>query len=182
MDLKRDEQFQQYYASMTASPSYSSSNDDTPEHENNYNNGKYNNLPSAEKNGDDYFYEASELMKQNDTYTDDDEDDAETVEKNEKCLDENSKGTTASHYGEISPDTAIATSTDVIAKKKKRKKRDPNKPKGFVCASLKYANANRQRVKDANPNATFQEVVSVIIYYICIYLHGCICVSGVFII
>jgi len=191
MDLKKDEQFQQYYASMTASPSYSSSNDtdssleqenyynnltsaenDGDEQENNYN-GNYNNLTSAENNGDDYFYEASEL-KQNDTYTDDNEDDAETEEEeNEEGLNEQND-TTESHNGEIaSPATAIVTSTDVEAKKKKkRKKRDPNKPKGFVCASLKYANANRQRVKDANPNATFQEVVS-------ICNLGCICVSGV---
>jgi len=168
MDLKKDEQFQQYYASMTASPSYSSSsNTSSPEQENYYNNGNYN-LTSAENNGDDYFYEASEL-KQNDTYTDNDEDDAETEdEENEEGLNEQND-TTESHNGEIaSPDTAIATSTVVESKKKKkRKKRDPNKPKGFVCASLKYANANRQRVKDANPNASFQEVVSPPVIWVC---------------
>ena len=149
MDLKKDEQFQQYYASMTASPSYSS-----PEQENYYNNGNYN-LTSAENNGDDYFYEATE-QKQNDTYTDDDEDDAETEEEeNEEGLNEQ-KGTIAFHNDEDDAETEEgATSTAVVAKeKKKRRKRDPNKPKGFVCASLKYANANRQRVKDANPNAT----------------------------
>lgn len=160
MDLKKDEQFQQYYASMTASPSYSSSSNDTssPEQENYYNNGNYNNLTSAENNGDDYFYEATE-QKENDTYTDDDEDDAETEEEeNEEGMDEE-KGTTEFHNDEDAETEEEATSTAVVEKKKKkRKKRDPNKPKGFVCASLKYANANRQRVKDANPNASFQEV------------------------
>jgi hypothetical protein len=37
---------------------------------------------------------------------------------------------------------------------------DPNKPKRAMSAFFLYSQANRQRTKEANPNASFGEIVS----------------------
>ena len=44
--------------------------------------------------------------------------------------------------------------------KKRKQKRDPNKPKGWLSAVLMYSNAHRARVKVENPNASFGDIVS----------------------
>ena len=61
-------------------------------------------------------------------------------------------------------------------KKKAKRKRDPNKPKGFVSASLMYSNAHRLARKAENPNATFGEVVSRVFAHLCCLCY-CIVVS-----
>lgn len=42
--------------------------------------------------------------------------------------------------------------------KKRKQKRDPNKPKGWLSAVLMYSNAHRARVKVENPNASFGDI------------------------
>jgi len=62
-------------------------------------------------------------------------------------------------------------------KAKAKRKRDPNKPKGFVSASLMYSNAQRLKRKAENPDATFGEVVSTVFAHFCCPLLYCIIVS-----
>ena len=45
-------------------------------------------------------------------------------------------------------------------KKKKKKNNDPNRPKRNMSAFFLYSNANRERVKEENPDAKFGEIVS----------------------
>lgn len=44
--------------------------------------------------------------------------------------------------------------------KKRKAKRDPNKPKGWLTANLLFANTNRAKVVEEYPNASFGDVVS----------------------
>ena len=46
--------------------------------------------------------------------------------------------------------------------KRKRTRRDPNLPKGWLTPVLLYSNANRARVKMENPNVSFGDVVSLV--------------------
>lgn len=43
---------------------------------------------------------------------------------------------------------------------------DPNKPKRAMSSFFLYSQANRQRTKEANPTATFGEIVS---SYLCLF-------------
>jgi hypothetical protein len=45
--------------------------------------------------------------------------------------------------------------------RKKKAKKDPNKPKRNMSAFFLYSNANRDRVKEENPDAKFGDIVSV---------------------
>jgi hypothetical protein len=49
-------------------------------------------------------------------------------------------------------------------RRKKKGKKDPNKPKRNMSAFFLYSNANRERVKEENPEAKFGDIVSVSIY------------------
>jgi hypothetical protein len=44
--------------------------------------------------------------------------------------------------------------------KKKKAKKDPNRPKRNMSAFFLYSNANRERIKEENPEAKFGEIVS----------------------
>ena len=46
-------------------------------------------------------------------------------------------------------------------RRKKKPKKDPNKPKRNMSAFFLYSNANRERVKEENPEAKFGDIVSV---------------------
>ena len=54
---------------------------------------------------------------------------------------------------------------------KNGKKREPNRPKGAVSASLYYANENRKTVKEDNPSMSQKEVVSFIGILVCTLLN-----------
>lgn len=43
---------------------------------------------------------------------------------------------------------------------KQKKKKDPNKPKRNMSAYFLYSTANRERVKNENPSASFGDLVS----------------------
>jgi len=56
---------------------------------------------------------------------------------------------------------------EVVAKpkrraKKKKAKKDPNRPKRNMSAFFLYSNANRERIKEENPEAKFGEIVSLL--------------------
>ena len=107
-------------------------------------------LSPAESNGD-YLYEAMGTHNVSYDADDDSEEEEEMVEL-------------PHHRLMISSPTAAAAVATTAKKRKTRAKRDPNKPKGFLPAILLYSNANRPRVKEENPTATFGEVVSIINY------------------
>mmetsp|Transcript_30337 Transcript_30337/g.63395 ORF Transcript_30337/g.63395 Transcript_30337/m.63395 type:complete len:85 (+) Transcript_30337:387-641(+) len=46
-------------------------------------------------------------------------------------------------------------------RRRKKKKKDPNRPKRNMSAFFLYSNANRERVKEENPDARFGDIVSV---------------------
>jgi hypothetical protein len=46
--------------------------------------------------------------------------------------------------------------------KKKKAKKDPNRPKRNMSAFFLYSNANRERIKEENPEAKFGEIVSLL--------------------
>jgi hypothetical protein len=46
--------------------------------------------------------------------------------------------------------------------RKKKTKKDPNKPKRNMSAFFHYSSANRDRVKEENPDAKFGDIVSVV--------------------
>jgi hypothetical protein len=48
----------------------------------------------------------------------------------------------------------------VKKQRKKKPKKDPNKPKRNMSAFFLYSNANRERVKEENPDAKFGDIVS----------------------
>lgn len=50
-------------------------------------------------------------------------------------------------------------------KKKKKKKKDPNAPKSAKSAYLYFSTAKRPEIKEANPDAAFGELVSIITIY-----------------
>ena len=45
--------------------------------------------------------------------------------------------------------------------KKKKAKKDPNRPKRNMSSFFLYSNANRERIKEENPEAKFGDIVSV---------------------
>lgn len=45
-------------------------------------------------------------------------------------------------------------------RRRKKKKKDPNRPKRNMSAFFLYSNANRERVKEENPDAKFGDIVS----------------------
>lgn len=47
-------------------------------------------------------------------------------------------------------------------KKKKKKNNDPNRPKRNMSAFFLYSNANRERVKEENPDAKFGEIAKIL--------------------
>jgi hypothetical protein len=54
-------------------------------------------------------------------------------------------------------------SEEVVVKpkrKKRKKNKDPNRPKRNMSAFFLYSNANRARVKADNPDAKFGDIVS----------------------
>lgn len=51
-------------------------------------------------------------------------------------------------------------SEDEAPKKKRKAKKDPNKPKRNMSAFFLYSNANRARIKEENEGIGFGEVVS----------------------
>jgi hypothetical protein len=53
--------------------------------------------------------------------------------------------------------------------RKKKAKKDPNKPKRNMSAFFLYSNANRDRVKEENPEAKFGDIVSVILIVAAMY-------------
>jgi len=61
----------------------------------------------------------------------------------------------------------------VVVKKRKpaakggKKKKDPNKPKRNMSAFFLFSNANRQRVKEENPEAKFGDIVSLFCLSVC---------------
>jgi len=118
-------------------------------------------LSPAESNGD-YLYEAMGTHNVSYDADDDSEEEEEMVEL-------------PHHRLMISSPTAAAAVATTAKKRKKRAKRDPNKPKGFLPAILLYSNANRPRVKEENPTATFGEVVSNIkLFYATSFILLCI--------
>lgn len=108
-------------------------------------------LSPAESNGD-YLYEAMGTHNVSYDADDDSEEEEEMIEL-------------PHHRLMISSPTVAAVAT-TAKKRKTRAKRDPSKPKGFLPAILLYSNANRPRVKEENPTATFGEVVSILNYSI----------------
>jgi hypothetical protein len=55
--------------------------------------------------------------------------------------------------------------------KRKRTRRDPNKPKGWLTPVLMYSNANRPRVKMENVGLSFGDVVSFVFRFL-LYSFG----------
>ncbi|KAL7531628.1 hypothetical protein ACHAXR_009214 [Thalassiosira sp. AJA248-18] len=47
-------------------------------------------------------------------------------------------------------------------RKRKKKKKDPNRPKRNMSAFFLYSNANRQRVKEENPEAKFGDIAKLL--------------------
>lgn len=45
-------------------------------------------------------------------------------------------------------------------RRRRKKKKDPNRPKRNMSAFFLYSNANRERVKEENPEAKFGDIVS----------------------
>lgn len=66
----------------------------------------------------------------------------------------------AEHAGDVDEDDIGSTSEVASKPKKMRKKKDPDAPKNPKNAYLFFSNEKRQAVKDANPDASFGEVVS----------------------
>mmetsp|Transcript_22443 Transcript_22443/g.33604 ORF Transcript_22443/g.33604 Transcript_22443/m.33604 type:complete len:127 (-) Transcript_22443:899-1279(-) len=66
----------------------------------------------------------------------------------------------------------------VVVKKRKpaakggKKKKDPNKPKRNMSAFFLFSNANRQRVKEENPEAKFGDIVSLFCLSVCLSVLG----------
>ena len=58
-------------------------------------------------------------------------------------------------------------------KKGGKKKKDPNKPKRNMSAFFLYSNANRARIKEEHPDASFGDLVSAPIGAVCACLAPC---------
>jgi len=63
-----------------------------------------------------------------------------------------------SQSDEVSPMANAIVADKKKGNKNKKRKRDPNKPKGWISAILMYSNAHRARVQTENPDATFGEI------------------------
>ena len=164
----QDDEYTNYYASlmqqMQQAGSSPASSEDSGEKRNGSSGGSpassddlekqyhhhHTGLSPAESSNGDYLYEAMGTHNVSYDADDDSEEEEEMIEL-------------PHHRLMISSPTVAAVAT-TAKKRKTRAKRDPNKPKGFLPAILLYSNANRPRVKEENPTATFGEVVSILNY------------------
>jgi hypothetical protein len=147
MDYNNDQEWQSYYASMmieNSPASYYKRSASSP----------YDRDDDRIDDDGDRFYEGDDIGRDV-GYNDDEERDVEEIEEADEEEETPARGDGAptSPGGDLSGGAKRRTS-------KKRKRRDPNKPKGCLTAVLMYSNANRERVKTENPDLKFGDVVS----------------------
>jgi hypothetical protein len=140
MDCNNDQEWQSYWASMMLENSPASFS-----------------RQSASSSPYDRFYEADDIGVRDVSYEDE-----ERSDEDEDRADNCEVGVTPMN-GDDAPspsDDDRRGSRSTKKKRSKRKRRDPNKPKGCLTAVLLYSNANRSRVKVENPELNFGDIVS----------------------
>ena len=147
MDYNNDQEWQSYYAAMmmeNSPASYFKRSASSP----------YDRDDDRIDDDGDRFYEGDDIGCDV-GYNDDEERDEEEREEADEEEETPARGDGAptSPCGDRRGGTKRRSS-------KKRKRRDPNKPKGCLTAVLMYSNANRERVKTENPDLKFGDVVS----------------------
>jgi hypothetical protein len=140
MGCSNDQEWQSYYASMMLENSPASFS-----------------RQSASSSPYDLFYETDDIGVRDVSYEDEGRGDAEE----DRADNYEVEGTPASGDGAPSlRNDDRRGSCGTKTKRTKRKRRDPNKPKGCLTAVLLYSNANRARVKVENPDLKFGDIVS----------------------
>ncbi|KAL3785754.1 hypothetical protein ACHAW5_003596 [Stephanodiscus triporus] len=145
MDNNNDQEWQSYYAAMmmeNSPASYFKRSASSP----------YDRDDDRIDDDGDRFYEGDDIGCDV-GYNDDEERDEEEREEADEEEETPARGDGAptSPCGDRRGGTKRRSS-------KKRKRRDPNKPKGCLTAVLMYSNANRERVKTENPDLKFGDV------------------------